>query len=203
MAWLLVPEKLSAGVALILAASSRCSCSSNRSSTQLADGKTISSSVWRVESTRLDITDKSRFCLEGPAQFSHLTKNVVKHVYSCNCGLLAKSFGKAKCLWLMGVLMNIVEGYDNCSITCIDSFYTYLMCQPACIGKFGNPQLWKMKHLLDHFKRLCSLWRVMEECPESCQGHIYPFNSIGGISGLYTSQMQHVTMAVHKQSMWC
>ena len=133
----------------------------------------------------------------------HLRKNVVKHVYSYNCGLLAKSFAKVKCFWLMVVLMNIVEGCDDRSITCFDSFHTSLMCQPSCIGRFGNPQLWRMKHLLDQFERLRSLWGVVEELSERCQGHIHMFNSIGGISGLHSSQLQQVIMAVHKQSMWC
>ena len=50
---------MSARVTMILAASSRCSRSSSSSSTQLADGKIESSSVWRVALTILDIIDKS------------------------------------------------------------------------------------------------------------------------------------------------
>lgn len=60
----------------------------------------------------------------------------------------------------------------------------------------------KMKHLLDHFERLYFFWEVVEKLPKSCQGHLHMLISLGGISGPHTTQLQQVTMAVHKQIKW-
>ena len=51
---------MSSGEISIPAVFSRCSASSNNSSTQFAAGKTVSSSAQRVESTKLGMSNKSR-----------------------------------------------------------------------------------------------------------------------------------------------
>ena len=98
---------MAACVTLIPAASSRYLHSSSSLSTHFTDGKTLLSNVWRVALTRHH-RQVQMLCLESPTQFSHLVKNIVEHVHGYKCVLLAKSCAKAKCFWLVDVIIMAV-----------------------------------------------------------------------------------------------
>ena len=109
--------------------------------------------------------------------------------------LLTKSFAKTKCLWLMGILINIVEGSDDHAITCFDSLHTPFLLSVSSL------HLRYFKQLLDHFKRLCSLWRVVEGLTESCQDHMHMLNYCKQpghkptvVSGNGSAQIKHVAL---------